>query len=140
MYNKILVPIDIDREKNAIKLCQAAADLSSGSTEIHLLSVMPGYGMSLVASYFPADAQEQAMKEVKAKLKAFAQDHIEGEVSVAVLQGKRAKTILAEAGKWQADLIVIGSRKKASHGGKRALGSCSSSVADRAECTVMIVR
>ncbi len=72
MYNKILVPIDVAREKNATRLCKAASEMAAEGAQIRLLSVMPGYGMSLVASYFPADAQEQAMVEVKARLEQFA--------------------------------------------------------------------
>jgi universal stress protein F len=140
MYKKILVPVDLGREKNAIKLCRVAAEISSEGSQIRLISVAPGYGMSVVASFFPADAQEKALAEMLAMLTTIAENNLGGEVSVRVREGKRSKKILEEAEAWSADLIVVGSRKKLSRGGQRVLGSCSSGVADRAQCAVLIVR
>jgi universal stress protein F len=140
MYKKILVPVDLGREKNAIKLCRAAKSLATEYTEIRLITVAPGYGMPLVASFFPADAQEKVMAELLTMLTRLAEENLSGQVSVRVREGKRAKMVLEEAEKWGADLIVVGSRKKLSREGQRVLGSCSSSVADRAQCNVMIVR
>ena len=140
IYKKILVPVDLGREKNAIKLCHAAAQLSGEDTQIRLVSVAPGYGMPLVASFFPDDAQKKALAQMQSMLEKLAQDYLGDGVSVKVREGKRAKEILAEAQSWSADLIVIGSRKKLSRDGQRVLGSCSSSVADRAQCAVLIVR
>ena len=139
-YKKILVPVDLGREKNAIKLCRAADGLATEDTEIRLITVAPGYGMPVVASFFPADAQKQVMAELLTMLTQLAKDSLGGSVSVRVREGKRAKMVLEEAENWGADLIVVGSRKKLSREGQRVLGSCSSSVADRAQCNVMIVR
>ena len=140
MYKKILVPVDLGREKNAIKLCRAAMSFVTEESEVRLITVAPGYGMPVVASFFPADAQEKVMAELMTMLTKLAQDNLGGNISVRVREGKRARKILEEAGKWEADLIIVGSRKKLSRDGQRVLGSCSSSVADRAQCNVMIVR
>ena len=137
---KILVPVDLGREKNAIKLCKAAESFATEDSEIRLITVAPGYGMSVVASFFPADAQEKVMVELMTMLTKLAQDNLDGNISVRVREGKRARKILEEAEKWGADLIVVGSRKKLSRNGQRVLGTCSSGVADRAQCNVMIVR
>lgn len=140
MYKKILIPVDMGREKNAIKLCATAMELADADAELTLLTVMPGYGMSVVASFFPDDAQEKALLEVEKALSKIANENLQGNVRVVVHQGKRAKLILDEARVWGPDVIVIGTRRKASSDGKRLLGSCASSVADRADSTVLIVR
>jgi universal stress protein F len=140
MYKKILVPVDLGREKNAIKLCRAAMSFATEESEVRLITVAPGYGMSVVASFFPADAQEKVMAELMTMLTKLAQDNLNGNISVRVREGKRARKILEEAENWKADLIIVGSRKKLSRNGQRVLGSCSGSVADRAHCNVMIVR
>ncbi len=140
MYKKILVPVDLGREQNAIQLCKAAEGLATEESEIRLLTVAPGYGMSVVASYFPADAQERAMAELLTMLTKLAQDELNFKSSVRVREGKRCKNILQEAEKWGADAIVVGSRRKLPGDGHLILGSCSSSVANRAQCTVMVVR
>jgi len=140
MYKKLLIPVDMGREVNAIKLCATAMRLADDDAELMLLTVMPGYGMSVVASFFPADAQEKALREVTKALSKIAEENLQGNVRVVVHQGKRAKLILDEARVWEPDVIVIGTRRKASSDGKRLLGSCASSVADRANCAVLIVR
>ncbi len=140
MYKKILVPVDLGREKNAIKLCRVAASLKDNDAEMRLIAVAPGYGMPLVASFFPDDANKKVHQQMMSMLEKLRKDHLSDDVSLRVREGKRAKEILAEAEKWSADLIVIGSRKKLSREGQRVLGSCSSSVADRAQCAVLIVR
>ena len=141
MYKKVLVTVDLGREQNAIKLCKTAAGMSGEDTQIRLMSVAPGYGMPLVASFFPADAKQKVHDELMRLLTKLAKAHLpDNNVSLRIREGKRAGMILEEAIKWEADLIVVGSRKKLSRDGQRVLGSCSSSVADRAQCNVLIVR
>ena len=141
MYKRILVAVDLGREQNAIKLCKTAMGIAGETSAIRLISVAPGYGMPVVASFFPADAQEKVMAELMSLLTALAEEHVQhNNVSVRVREGKRSKTVLAEAENWKADLVIVGSRKKLSRDGQRVLGSCSSSVADRAHCNVLIVR
>jgi len=140
MYKKILVPVDLGREKNAIKLCGVAKNLSNEDTQIRLISVAPGYGMSVVASFFPEDAQEKALAQMLGVLEKLALDNLGPDASVRVREGKRARKVLEEADNWDADLIIVGVRRKLSRDGHRVLGSCSSSVADRATCSVLIVR
>ena len=51
MFKKILVPVDIDYTKTATAVYQKAASIAKLSeAEIRLVSVMPGFGMQIVAS------------------------------------------------------------------------------------------
>ncbi len=141
MYKKILVSIDVFREKNAEKLCRTASEIAKlSNAEIRLVSVVPDYGMPLVASYFPKDAQDNIKNEMSSMLKKYATEFVDGNVSAILRQGKRARNIVDEANSWDADLVVIGCRKKASRDNTRMLGACSSSVADRVDCSVIVVR
>lgn len=140
MYNKILVSIDLTREDNAKKLCDVANDLAARTTSsVRLVTVLPDYGMALVGSYFPADAEEKQENETSTALLKMAKSISSG-ASVKVLRGKRARNLLNEAKSWQADLILVGARKKASFGGSRISGHCSSTVTSRANCSVLVVR
>ncbi|MFK5948375.1 MAG: universal stress protein [Methylococcales bacterium] len=141
MYNKILVAIDVFREKNAEKLCKTANDMAKmNGAAVRLVSVVPDYGMPLVATYFPKDAQDKVKSEMSAMLKKYATEYIDDNVSAILRQGKRARNIVDEATEWGADLVIIGCRKKASRDNIRMLGACSSSVADRVDCSVIVVR
>ncbi len=141
MYQKILVAVDVSREKNAARLCHAANDLAkAGGGEVRLVSVVPDYGTPLVASYFPEHAQDALKEEMKNALQRFASSYINVQVSVTLRQGKRAKKVLDEAKSWSPDIIVLGCRQKASRDNHRVLGSFSSSVTDRADCSILVVR
>jgi len=141
MYNKILVAIDVFREKNAEKLCKTANDMAKmNGAAVRLVSVVPDYGMPLVATYFPQHAQDKVKNEMSEMLKKYATEYIDDNVSAILRQGKRARNIVDEATEWGADLVIIGCRKKASRDNIRMLGACSSSVADRVDCSVIVVR
>jgi nucleotide-binding universal stress UspA family protein len=58
-------------------------------------------------------------------------------VSTVILEGQPADVLVAEARRWNADLLVVGS-----HGAVKrlALGSVSTRVAAHAHCSVEIVR
>lgn len=141
MYQKILVAIDVSREKNAAKLCQAAQNLAdSNDAAVHLVSVVPDYGMPLVASYFPKDAQAGLKQEMSDMLDKLASEHLGENASVSLRQGKRAQKVLDEIQRWNPDLVVLGCRQKVSRDNHRLLGSFSASVTDRAGCSVLVVR
>ncbi|MFA0070475.1 universal stress protein, partial [Vibrio breoganii] len=84
------------------------------NAEIHILNVLPGIHMSMVASYFPKDAANQMKLDVKNQLKEFADKYIDDEVvyKVHVAEGKTYTTILDYAEKLGADLIVMPSHKR----------------------------
>ena len=52
MFKKILVPVDIDYPNAARAVYQKATKIAGFmDAEIKLISVMPGFGMPIVASY-----------------------------------------------------------------------------------------
>jgi nucleotide-binding universal stress UspA family protein len=66
-------------------------------------------------------------------------DHTSLKVSAEVIGGTIARQIIERAGSWNADLIVLGTHDR--RGLKRLLlGSISTSVANRAHCSVRIIR
>ena len=141
MLKKILVAVDLSREENAINLSRIANKLAiQNSAEVRLIYVVPNYRMPMLSSYFPENFQETLVAEMGETLEKFAQEQFSVTLSVKLLEGKRARNILLEVKNWHPDLVVIGCRKKASRENHRVFGSCSSSVADRADCSVLVIR
>ncbi len=141
MFKKILVPVDLSTQSTSEKLCKAANDLAEKyDAEVRLMTVMPDYGMPLVASYFPEGAQDKLKVEMQGKLDAFASAHFTVTPSSHLIHGKRKQSILSEIENYQPDLVLIGCRRKKSRRNQRLLGSTGTAVADRASCSVMVIR
>ncbi len=142
MFAKILVPVDISTEKTTEKLCKTANDLAEKyNSEVILLTVIPDYGMPIVASFFPEDAQKKIKLEMKTKLEKLSQSFFSNvQVTTKLKQGKRRQTILQTIKTIEPDLVMIGCRRKKSRTDQRLLGATGTIISDRAECSVMIVR
>ena len=140
MFKKILVPVDIDYPKTAAAVYQKAATLAKlGAAEVRLVSVMPGFGMPIVASFISDEVRKEAENNFKAALEQFHKENCDDSVTSAVRTGKHWEEIVKEADKWEADLIVV------YHNRRREInevfsGSCSQRVADNAHCSVLRLR
>ncbi len=140
MFNKILVPIDIQRVAASTKILNVAEQFAQQfGSAVHVTTVMPGYGMPIVATYFPADAKATAKREIEAKLESMVVGKFSGKVTTSVSEGKRAEEILKTAKRRKSDLILIGCHK---HGKLEdsILGSCGTKIAQRATCSVIVLR
>jgi len=144
MFKKIFVSVDLSTPTITEKVCKAANDMAlKYDAEIQLVTILPDYGTPLVASFFPEGAQDQIQAELHDKLKALAAEHFTVKVNIGVVHStgtKRANSILGTMDKLKPDLAILGIRRKHSRNSKRLLGSTTLSVADRAECTVMLVK
>jgi len=141
MFNKILVPVDLSTDTTTGKLCRAANDLAKKyDSEVMLITVMPDYGMPLVASYFPEGAQSKLKLEMKEKLTELAETYFASPVKMKLTQGKRRNAILQAIEDYEPDLVMMGCRRKKSRRNQRLLGATGTVISDRASCSVMIVR
>ena len=140
MFKKILVPIDIDYPKTAAAVYQKAAAIAQFSgAEVRLVSVMPGFGMPIVASYISEEVRGEAHRNFKAAVEQFHKDHCDESVTYTIRTGKHWEEIIKTADKWGADLIVV------YHNRRREInevfsGSCSQRVSDNAHCSVLRLR
>ena len=62
------------------------------------------------------------------------------QVSVAIEQGEPGRVIIEEARKWDADSILVGSRKFSGAFERFRLGSISTELVTKAQCSVEVVR
>ena len=140
MFKKILVPIDVDYPKTAAAVYRKAATIAKLSgAEIRLVSVMPGFGMPIVASYISDEVRKEATDRFKESLEKFIADNCDEPISSRIRTGKNWEEIIKAAEKWGADLIVV------YHNRRREInevfsGSCSQRVSDNANCSVLRLR
>lgn len=142
MFKKILFPVDMDNQEFAEKALNVAiGQAQENGASIHVVTVIPGFGMQMVGSFFPEDAMQKAMAAVDQKLKDYVKKKIPAGIhaSSKALQGKAHKEILRESKEVGADLIVIPSHnyKKVD---RALLGSCTSRVVERSKVSVMVIK
>ena len=140
MFKKILVPVDVDYPETAAAVYQKANLLARQSgAEIRLVSVMPGFGMPIVAAYIPEHVRREATERFNASVEQFIKDNCDETVSYAIRTGRNWEEIIKDADAWGADLIVV------YHNHQHDLnevfsGSCSQRVTDNASCSVLRLR
>ncbi len=140
MFKKILVPVDIDYPRAAAMVYQKAVKLAEpGDAEIRLISVMPGFGMPIVAQYISDEVRKEAKNRFKAALEQFIEENCKEPVSYILKSGKNWQEIVKASEKWGADLIVV------YHNRRRDINevfsnSCSQKVMESADCSVLRLR
>ncbi len=112
MYDSILVPVDLHQESSWKKALPVAIDLAkiNGGT-LHILTVIPDFGMAVVGSFFPPDHAKNVLAAVEKDLATFVADNIPAEVPATsdVQQGSIYKEIVRVADKLECGVIVMSS-------------------------------
>ncbi|MBR9789809.1 MAG: universal stress protein [Vibrionaceae bacterium] len=142
MYKQILVPVDLNDQGFSDRAVELAVwQAKQANAVIHLLTVVPGIHMSMVATYFPKDAALKMKQDVEQQLTAFAKDNIKEDVtySIHVAEGKPYTTIIEHAKRLGIDLIIMPSHKR-SKINKVMLGSVASKVVEYSPVNVMVVK
>ena len=141
MYNNILIPVDMEHPTESAKALKIAVEEAQRSkAKLTVMTVAPGFGSPLVASYFEKGAVKEALQEVARHLKQYVDDNIpEGvEVEAVVAEGNPAERILKQEQTDNIDLIVIASHNSQIE--NLLLGSCAAKVVRHAQCTVTVVK
>lgn len=141
MYKDILLPIDLGHDSSwekalpvALGLCQAFG------ARLHIMTVIPDFGMSIVGSFFPKDFEKDTLKGAETQLHEFVREQVpEGiEVQHIVAHGTVYEEVLATQKKIGADLIVMGSHRPEL--ADYLLGPNAARVVRHADCSVLVVR
>lgn len=141
MFNTVLLPIDLNQESSwkktlptALEFCRA----SGGS--LHIMTVVPDFGMSIVGQFFPEGFEKEMADKVLQKLHEFVNAQVPAEMKVQhiVGEGNVYEVILSIADKIEADAIVMGSHRPELK--DYLLGPNAARVVRHAKCSVMVVR
>ncbi len=141
MYKTILLAIDMNEPSSWEKALPVALEQArSGGGKLHIMTVVPDFGMAIVGSFFPADYEKQALAEAGKSLADFIGENVPGEIEAAhsVGHGTIYKEVLATAGDIGADLIVMASHRPAQS--DYLLGPNAARVVRHATCSVLVVR
>ncbi|MGO1297379.1 MAG: universal stress protein [Vibrio sp.] len=142
MYNNILVPVDFNEKGFCDKAVAQAVWLAKQSgSQLHLLTVVPGIHLSMVASYFPKEAAHKMKIETSERLQDFAKQHVDDEIAchTYVAEGRPYTTIIEYAEQHSIDLIIMPSHKRSTLN-RVVLGSVASKVVEHSPVHVLVVK
>jgi nucleotide-binding universal stress UspA family protein len=112
MFSSILLPIDLSAENSWVRAAPVAVKMArDDGIPLHVVTVLPDFGMSIVGSYFDKSFEKKALHEVGEKLGAWVARNVPDEVEVHphVLHGRVYDEIIAAATRLGVDVIVMGS-------------------------------
>lgn len=114
MYKDILFPIDINDEGSWKQSLPVVQDhIKAFGCRLHIMSVVPDFGMSIVSQYFPNNAEEKVIEGTKLALHAYTEKHFgkDAKIHHIVAQGTVYEAIIDAAKRINADLIIMGAHR-----------------------------
>ncbi|MEM7651770.1 MAG: universal stress protein [Pseudomonadota bacterium] len=114
MFKSILLCVDLNDPESSEKPCLAACKLAKDhGAELHVLNVIPDYGMPIVGSHFDAGASEGMEGQVLTAMEKWAKDAIDASLSpkLHTAHGTIYDQIIKFAAKQNCDAIVLGAHR-----------------------------
>jgi nucleotide-binding universal stress UspA family protein len=141
MYKDILLAIDIAHLEDEARAVETVLEYARafGST-LHILTVVPDFGMSIVGGYFPSDHEKNAIAKANEDLHAFTRKTIPEDIPHRhiVDHGAIYRIILHYAKEIGCDLIVMSAGRPELE--DFLLGPNAARVVRHARCSVLVVR
>nr|WP_306267032.1 universal stress protein [Pararhizobium sp. IMCC3301] len=141
MFKSILLPIDLSSKASWVKALPAALSMVRNyGADLHVVSVLPDFGMTIVSGYFKEGYEDQAMADFGHKLAEWVEENIPDDVDVHphVLHGTIYAEVLRAAKKLSCDLIILASHRPELS--DYLLGPNAARVVRHASQTVLVVR
>ncbi|WP_420546808.1 universal stress protein [Curvivirga sp.] len=141
MFDHILLAVDMEHDESWKKALPAAIQNAKAfGAALHVMTVVPDFGRSLVSSFFPSGHEDQMMEKANEALHDFVKAHIPDDVAVQhiVGYGNAYEEILRVADEVKIDLIVIGAHRPKME--DYLIGPNAARVVRHAKCSVLVVR
>ena len=142
MFKNILLTLDLANLDEEMRAVEVVVDYARtfGST-LHILTVVPDYGLSIVGGFFPPDHEKTSVTKAHAELQAFTRRVIPADIRHRhiVDHGVIYRIILHYAREIKSDLIVLSSGRKVDLE-DYLLGPNAARVVRHAKCSVLVVR
>lgn len=140
MYKNILLPIDLDENRDIPKTIETAIALSRlYNAQLYVMTVLPDFGMSIVGSYFKDGFEQDTKKQAKDSLRVYIDKHFADiDIKMVVATGTIYREIIAAGEKLDIDLIIMASGHEDIE--DYLLGSNAARVVRHSKKSVMVVR
>lgn len=141
MFKHILLTVDLEHDDSWGKALPVAIEHAQafGST-LHVMTVVPDFGKSIVSSFFPKDHEKQMMESANCALHDFVKTHIPDGIKVQhiVGYGNAYEEILRVSEETSCDMIILGAHRARME--DYLLGPNAARVVRHAKCSVLVVR
>ncbi len=139
MYKHILFPVDLSEGKQ-FALPVAIEYAKVFGAQLHILTVVPDFGMSIIAQYFPGHNEEKLMAATNQALHEFTEKHIPKDIPLQhiVGQGTVYEVIIDTSQRINSDLIIMGAHRPDLK--DYLLGPNAARVVRHSDRTVLVVR
>lgn len=141
MYENILLAVDLGHKAAERRAVETVVEYARafGST-VHLLTVVPDFGMALVGGFFPDGFEAEALARANAELHEFANASLPAEVRRRTIVGHGGiyREILRYAEETRADLVVMSAHRPELE--DYLLGPNAARVVRHATTSVLVVR
>ena len=141
MFKSVLLPIDLNAEASWSKAGPVAIKMAKDEgISLHILTVLPDIGTSMVGNYFDTDFEQKMTHEVGEHMNEWVADNVPAEIDVHahILHGRIYDEIITAADKLGCDVIVMGSHKPELS--DYLLGPNAASVVRHAKQSVFVIR
>jgi len=141
MYKDILLPVDLGHPSSWEKALPVAVDMcKANGANLHVLTVVPDFGMSVVGQFFPEGYEKDVAVKVMDALKTFVSERVPSDVNVRHIVGEGVvyEVIIRMAREVGADLIITAAGRPDLK--EYLLGPNAARVARHAPVSVLIVR
>lgn len=141
MYKNVLLAVDLGDEGSwKLPLPQAVELVRASGGTLHVLTVVPDYGMSIVGQFFPKNFDKEVAEKVLVALKEFVKTNVPDDITVqrVVGEGNVYEVILDVAETCSADLIVVAAGRNDLK--DFLLGPNAARVVRHGKCSVLVVR
>jgi nucleotide-binding universal stress UspA family protein len=141
MFKDILVPIDVNDERAWHPVLAAAVTLAERfDATLHVMAVVPEFGLPMVSQYFPKDFEKTMRQSAHDELQKIMDGAIPTEIrrQLIVAEGSIYKEIVRVATEAHCDLILMGAHRP--EPGDFLLGSNARKVTHHAPCSVLVLR
>lgn len=142
MFKNILIAVDINDKNSWQRPLPKILELMKQfpSINLHLVSIVPNYGISLVEEYFPKGWLKELTSKTENSLKEIVKENFPADVPVNIIVGRGViyQAIIDAATKIDADLIIM----VASHPDRKdyLLGPNAAKVVRHSEISVLVIR